>query len=104
MIFSKKSSTLNCFAVFTFAFVLVIFLSSLPQTVALIMDVKCAVYRDDDDKNDDNVDVRIFLLGLKPNTRYTALVLPDHNEPSSVTVKTDYEGIFWSVAKVPNGE
>jgi hypothetical protein len=31
-------------------------------------------------------------------------VIPDHNLPASVTSKTDYEGIFWAVAKIPNGE
>jgi hypothetical protein len=68
------------------------------------MDVKCTVFKHSDDDNGDNVDVRIFLLGLKPNTEYTAHVIPDHNPPSSVTTKTDYEGIFWTVAKIPNGE
>ena len=61
------------------------------------MDVKCAVYRGSDDKNGDNVDVRIFVLGLKNNTDYSAQVMPDHNPPVTVTTKTDSEGIFWVV-------
>jgi hypothetical protein len=68
------------------------------------MDVKCAVYRGSDDKNGDNVDVRIFVLGLKNNTDYSAQVMPDHNPPVTVTTKTDSEGIFWVAVKVPNGD
>jgi hypothetical protein len=79
-------------------------LIALQVTMALDMDVKCAVYRHSDDLNGDNVDVRIYLLGLKPNSTYTALVMPDHSPPQSVTVVTDYEGIFWSVAKIPHGD
>ena len=87
------------------AFLLLISLPILRDTMALDMDVKCTVYRhSSDDVNGDNVDVRIFLLGLKPNSEYTALVMPDHSPASSVTVQTDYEGIFWSVAKIPNGD
>lgn len=88
-----------------FAFLL-IYISANQETLAstFTMDVKCAVYRDNHDTSGDNVDVRIFLLGLKPNTEYTALVLPDHNEPSRVTAQTDYEGMFWAVAKIPSGD
>ena len=69
------------------------------------MDVKCTIYGNSDyDENGDNVDVRILVLGLKGNNYYTAEVIPDHNLPTSVTAKTDYEGIFWVVAKIPNGE
>jgi len=50
------------------------------------------------------VDVRIFLLGLKPNYDYAAKVTPDHNPPINITSKSDSEGIFWAVAKIPNGE
>jgi hypothetical protein len=69
----------------------------------LDMDVKCTVYQDSDDDIDD-VDVRILVMGLKGNSEYTAEVIPDHNPPTNVTTKTDSEGIFWVVAKVPNGE
>lgn len=68
------------------------------------MDVKCAVYQHSDDKNGDNVDVRIFVLGLKNNTDYSAQVMPDHNPPVTVTTRTDSEGIFWVAVKVPNGD
>lgn len=68
------------------------------------MDVKCTVYKQGDDEFGNNVDVRIFVMDLKPNSEYTAHVIPDHNQPSSVTTKTDYEGIFWTVAKIPHGE
>ena len=73
-------------------------------TRAIDMDVKCAVYRGSDDKNGDNVDVRIFVLGLKNNTDYSAQVMPDHNPPVTVTTRTDSEGIFWVAVKVPNGD
>ncbi len=68
------------------------------------MDVKCAIYKDSDDEKGDNVDVRILVIGLQGNNDYTAEVIPDNNPPTSVTSETDYEGIFWAVAKIPNGE
>ena len=68
------------------------------------MDVKCTVYRQSNDKNENNVDIRIFVHGLKPDTEYTAHIIPDHNPPLGVTTKTDYEGILWTVAKIPDGE
>ena len=69
------------------------------------MDVKCTIYEQKDDENNGNVvDVRIFVQGLKPNSTYTAHVTPDHNPPSGIAIKTDYEGIFWGVAKIPNGD
>ena len=68
------------------------------------MDVKCTVYMQSNDKNENIVDIRIFVHGLKPNTEYTAHIIPDHNPPFSVTAKTDYEGILWTVPKLPNGE
>jgi len=68
------------------------------------MDVKCAIYQHSDDEHGDNVDVRTLVMGLKDNTTYTAEIIPDHNPSSTVTTKTDSEGIFWAVAKVPNGE
>lgn len=70
----------------------------------LDMDVKCAVYQGSDDQNGDNVDVRTLVMGLKGNSSYTAEAIPDHNPPTSVTAKTDTEGIFWVVAKILNGE
>jgi hypothetical protein len=69
----------------------------------LDIDVKCTVYQDINDESDD-VDVRIFVMGLKSDSEYTAEVIPDHNPPTDVTTKTDSEGIFWVVAKVPDGE
>jgi len=69
-----------------------------------LMDVKCTVYQQSDAVNGDNVDVRVYLMGLKPKTDYTARVIPDHNPATSVMTKTDYEGIFWVIGKVPNGE
>lgn len=103
MIFSNKSLEFSL-PVWLFAFLFIIFISALSETLAIDMDVKCAVYRDDSNTNGDNVDVRIFLLGLKPNTEYTAVVIPDHNQPITVTAQTDYEGIFWYVAKIPSGD
>ena len=87
-------------------FALLILISSSVVNIALSinMDVKCTVYEHSDEENGDNVDLRILVLGLKPNSEYTARVIPDHNLPSSVNIKTDYEGIFWTVAKIPNGE
>jgi hypothetical protein len=75
-----------------------------PFAQAIEMDVKCTVYEHSDDINGNNVDVRIFVMGLQPNNKYTAKVMPDHNPPTTVTTKTDYEGIFWVIAKIPNGE
>lgn len=83
---------------------LLVFISTLSVAFSVEMDVKCTVYKQDDDEFGNNVDVRIYVLGLKPNSEYTAHVIPDHNMPSSVTTKTDYEGIFWTVVKIPNGE
>jgi len=68
------------------------------------MDVKCAIYKDSDNEKGDNVDVRILVIGLQGNNDYTAEVIPDNNPPTIVTSETDYEGIFWAVAKIPNGE
>ena len=71
---------------------------------AVEIDVKCAVYKQGDEEFENNVDVRIFVLGLKPNTTYTANVIPDHNPPSSIATTTDYEGILWAVSKIADGE
>jgi hypothetical protein len=68
------------------------------------MDVKCTVYEHSDDVNGNNVDVRILMMGLKVNSDYTAHVIPEHNPPTSVTTKSDSDGIFWVIAKIPNGE
>lgn len=89
--------------IFTFTMIL-----SLPLQIHFVygleMDVKCAIYENSDADNGDNVDVRILAIGLKENNDYTVEVIPDHNLPTSITSKTDYEGIFWAVAKIPNGE
>ena len=68
------------------------------------IDVKCTVYLHSDDANGDNVDVRTYVMGLKANSSYTVQVIPDHNSPTNITTKTDYEGILWVVAKVINRE
>ena len=70
----------------------------------LDMDVKCAIYRHSDDENGDNVDVRTLVMGLKGKTNYTVEIIPDHNPKLTATTKTDSEGIYWIVVKVPNGE
>lgn len=80
------------------------FLSDISMIHALDMDVKCAVYQTSEDENGEIVDVRTLVMGLKGNFYYTAQVLPDHNPPEIVTGKSDSEGIFWIVVKVPNGE
>jgi hypothetical protein len=73
-------------------------------TFAIYMDVKCTLYKHSDDVNGDNVDVRIFVMGLKPSTDYTAKIVADHNPSITISTKTDYEGILWTVGKIPNGE
>ena len=87
-----------------FAVLLVIYFTGNPFAQAIEMDVKCTVYEHSDDVNGNNVDVRILVMGLEPNNKYTAKVIPDHNPPTTVTTKTDYDGIFWVIAKIPNGE
>jgi len=74
-----------------------------PHAQGIDMDVKCTVY-EHSDVNGNNVDVRILVMGLKANNDYTAKVVPDHNPPTTVTTKSDSDGIFWVVAKVPDGE
>jgi hypothetical protein len=91
-----------CFLIF--ALLGLIFVTGLDPTYALDMDIKCAIYRHSDDLNGDNVDVRTLVMGLKGKTDYTAEVIPDHNPNTTATTKTDSEGIFWIVVKVPNGE
>jgi hypothetical protein len=84
-------------------FIIILFLLN-AAAQAIDMDVKCTVYEHSDDENGNNVDVRILVMGLKVNNSYSAEVLPDHNPTLSVTTKSDYEGIFWVVAKILNGE
>jgi len=94
---------INLFSLMLVLFILIPY--SLASTAhGTDMDVKCTVYQHSDDENGDNVDVRTLVMGLKANTTYTAEVKPDHNAPAIVSTKTDFEGIFWIVAKIPNGE
>ena len=104
---TKKNRKSSMTMIIIFSFIFAMMLSLLLQihlVYGLEMDVKCTIYGNSDDENGDNVDVRILVLGLKANNYYTSEVIPDHNLPTSVTAKTDYEGIFWVVAKIPNGE
>ena len=90
---------------FAFGLVILSLMFALDKEVGGIkMDVKCTVYEHSDDLYGNNVDVRILVMGLKPDTDYTAKVIPDHNPPASLTTKTDVDGTFWAAAKVPNGE
>jgi hypothetical protein len=63
----------------------------------LDIDVKCTIFENDD------VDVRIYALGLNANSYYTAEVVPDESSPLNITGVSDSQGIFWAVAKVNNG-
>lgn len=102
---TKKNMKFFIMILISFNFTIIL---SLPLQIHFVygleMDVKCAIYENSDDEKGDNVDVRILAIGLKGNSDYTVEVIPDHNLPASVTSKTDYEGIFWAVAKIPNGE
>ena len=89
---------------FICASLILTYVSTQSIVLGIEMDVKCTFYQHSDDVNGDNVDVRTLVMGLKGNSDYTAEVIPDHNPPTTITTKTDYEGIFWVVAKVPNGE
>lgn len=89
---------------FICASLILTYVSTQSIVLGIDMDVKCTFYQHSDDVNGDNVDVRTLVMGLKENSDYTAEVIPDHNPPTTITTKTDYEGIFWVVAKVPNGE
>ena len=75
-----------------------------PRAHGVDMDVKCTVYEHEDDENGNDVDFRILVMGLKADNDYTAKVLPDHNPPTNVTTKSDSDGIFWVIAKIPHGE
>jgi hypothetical protein len=102
---TKKNGKFLMMIVFSFIFTMILsLLLQIHLVYGIEIDVKCTIYKNNDDENGDNVDVRIFVIGLKGNKDYTAEVIPDHNLPTSVTAKTDYEGIFWVVAKIPNGE
>lgn len=68
------------------------------QAHGLAMDVKCTIYEND------SVDIRIYALGLKPNSFYTAEIVPDESSAVNVTGRSDSQGIFWVVAKVNNGD
>lgn len=83
---------------------LIVFLIPNSDAQSVVMDVECAVYEHSDDVNGNDVDVRIFLQGLKADYDYTAKVTPDHNPSTNVTSKTDSDGIYWAIAKIPNGE
>ena len=106
MIMITKKNRESLMIIFSFIFAMVLSsLLQIPFVYGLEMDVKCTIYEDSgDDENGGTVDVRILVLGLKPNNDYTAEVIPDHNLPTSITATTDYEGIFWTVVKIPNGE
>ena len=102
---TRKNGKFLIIILVSFTFTIILSLTLQIQFVyGLEMDVKCAVYENSDEENGDNVDVRILAIGLKGNSDYTVEVIPDHNLPTSVTSKTDYEGIFWAVAKIPNGD
>ena len=90
--------------IFICASLVLMYISTLSIVLGINMDVKCTVYQHSDDVNGDNVDVRTLVMGLKGNADYTAQVIPDHNPPMTISTKTDYEGIFWVVAKVLNGD
>jgi hypothetical protein len=48
--------------------------------------------------------LEFFVIQLKPNATYVAKVSPDKNPDTTAISKTDYKGIFWVVAKIPNGK
>jgi hypothetical protein len=80
---SKKNrkSSMMTMIIFSFIFAMMLpLLLQVPLVYGLEMDVKCTIYENsDDDENGGTVDVRILVLGLKPNSDYTAEVIPDHN-------------------------
>jgi len=87
-----------------FAMIIIVTFSGNLYIHATPIDVKCTVYEHSDDVNGNNVDVRILVMGLKANNDYTAKVTPDHNPPKAATTKSDSDGVFWIVVKIPNGE
>jgi hypothetical protein len=74
------------------------FMTIVSPAYGLDIDVRCTIYEDG------NVDVRIYSLGLKANSSYTARVVPDESPAVSVTGESDSQGVFWVVAKVNNGD
>ena len=74
------------------------FMIIVSQAYGLDIDVRCTIYEDD------NVDVRIYALGLKANSSYTARIVPDESPAVSITGESDSQGIFWAVAKINNGD
>jgi hypothetical protein len=62
------------------------------------IDVKCTIFEND------NVDVRIYVPGLKANSFYTAEIVPDKSPAVSVTGESDSQGVLWAVAKVNDGD
>lgn len=64
----------------------------------LDIDVKCTIFENN------TVDVRIYALGLKSNSFYTAEVVPDESPALNITGVSDSQGIFWAVAEVNNGD
>jgi len=89
--------SINYALVMVFAPMMMSFLSY-PSLNGLHMDVKCTVYQNGD------VDVRVLVLGLKDNKDYTINIIPDHNPPFTLSSKTDFDGILWSVSKIVNGQ
>jgi hypothetical protein len=74
------------------------FMTIVSPAYGLDIDVRCTIYEDG------NVDVRIYSLGLKANSSYTARVVPDESPAVSVTGESDSQGVYWVVAKVNNGD
>lgn len=70
----------------------------LPMPREFDIDVKCTIFEND------NVDVRIYVPGLRANSFYTAEIVPDKSPAVSVTGESDSQGAFWAVAKVNNGD
>lgn len=89
---------------FLFVLLIIMSISTSVNAQGIDIDVKCTVYDQGDDGNGSDVDVRILVMGLKPDNYYTANILPDHNSPKTVTGESDSDGIFWIIAKIPNGE
>jgi hypothetical protein len=74
------------------------FVTNRNQVHGLNMDVRCTIFEND------NVDVRVYVHGLKANSFYTAEVVPDESPALNVTGRSDSQGIFWAVAKIYNGD
>jgi hypothetical protein len=68
------------------------------QAYGIDIDVKCTIY------DDDSVDVRIYALGLKANSFYTAEIVPDESPAVGITGESDSQGVFWVVAKINDGD